>query len=113
MSGSKPFTPADREHAFRQVTSRFTERYACEIEQGMTDDQLEVALKEYFGIFGGSCGPGMMCLTRQGSGLKIWASWDIHNHVLEKPIFQGSATVRMARELYKIPDPADTQLPLF
>jgi len=113
MSGSTPLTPDEKHEAFCRATRFFVERYAEEIAQGMTDIQLETALKNYLGIFGGSCGPGSLDITYQGAGLKIWASREIHNHVLEKPIFEGMATVRMARELYKIADPADTQLPLF
>ncbi|WP_162814890.1 hypothetical protein [Erythrobacter aureus] len=78
----------------------------------MSDDELSEALKKSLGIFGGSGGPGRIHVTRQGSGLKIWASHEIHNHVTAKPIFEGKATIEMARYIYNIGNPADMQLPL-
>lgn len=113
MTGSTPLTPDEKAHAFRRATSLFPERYASEIGKGLTDIELKTALKDYLGIFGGSCGPGEISLCYQGAGLKIWASWEIGNHVIDKPIFQGTATVEMARHIYQIADPANMQMPLF
>lgn len=112
MTGSKPLSPDEKASAFRQATSRFPKRFAEQIERGMSDDELSEALKKCLGIFGGSGGPGRIHVTRQGSGLKIWASREIHNHVTTKPIFEGKATIKMARYVYEISDPADKQLPL-
>jgi len=112
MSGSTPFTAQEREKAFRAATSGFAKRYADEIADGMSDKALECALAASLGIFGGSGGPGQLHITFQGSGLKIWASQEIHNHVTAKPIFEGKGTMMMAREVYAIADPADMQLPL-
>ena len=54
-----------------------------------------------------------MSLAFQAAGLKIWADW---NTVVpdrdRKPIFQGAATIRMAREVYGIIDPTDAQMAL-
>lgn len=112
MSGSTPLTPDEKHEAFCRATRFFVERYAEEIAEGMTDIQLETALKNYLGIFGGSCGPGSLDITYQGAGLKIWASREIHNHVTARPIFQDAATVKMARYVYNIAEPGDNQLSL-
>ncbi|NOX73861.1 MAG: hypothetical protein GXP03_09655, partial [Alphaproteobacteria bacterium] len=66
----------------------------------MSDDDLAQALQTTLGIFGGSGGPNQLSITYQGSGLKIWASWHVHNHVAEKPLFAGKATIAMARLVY-------------
>ena len=75
------------------VMSQAAERWAQRAASGcLTDEQLAEALKYELGIFGGSSatdnGPA---LTYQGNGLKIWASWEITNHVTTKPTFQGVA----------------------
>lgn len=53
MTGSKPLTPDEKTEAFRRA-SLFPERYAQAIARSMTDIELEAALKDYLGIFGGS-----------------------------------------------------------
>ena len=82
-------------------------------ERGLTDEELKTALEYELGIYGGSGGPGDMSLAFQAAGLKIWADW---NTVVPdrycKPIFQGAATIRMAREVYGIKDPTDAQMAL-
>lgn len=112
MSGSKPLTAIEKTDAFRRATSGFARCYAEQLAGGMTDADLARALKDYLGIFGGSGGPNQIDISFQGAGLKIWASHKVHNHVLEKPILQGQATVDMARHIYKISDPTDMQLSL-
>ncbi len=108
-----PLSRAEAEGVFRRVTRPLPKRYAKQIETGMTDAEFEAALKATLGIFGGSGGPNAPWITYQGSGLKIWASWGSHNHVTLKPIFWGTTTIKMARELYKIAEPEDRQLGLF
>ena len=78
----------------------------------MTDPELEAALEISLGIMGGSCGPGMMDVTFQGPGLRIWASREITSHYNTRPIFAGHATVAMAREVYGITNPQARQLRL-
>jgi len=112
MSGSSPFTPQERARAFLTATSGFAKRYAEKIADGMSDCELECALAASLGSFGGSSGPDQLHITFKGSGLKIWASHEVHNHVTAKPILEGVATIRMAREVYAISDPTDMQLPL-
>lgn len=113
MTGSKPLTPDEKAQAFRRATSGFEKRFAEQISHGMSDAELADALKDCLGIFGGSAAPGEISLCYQGAGLKIWAARSCPNHVLEKPIFEGSATIEMARHIYEIRDPADTQMLLF
>ena len=112
MSGPVPLTPQEREQAFRKATSGFAKHYAEKIEVGMSDSELESALAASLGSFGGSGGPDQLSITFKGSGLKIWASHEIHNHVTAKPILEGFATIQMARAVYAISDPTDMQLPL-
>ena len=79
----------------------------------MTDEELGSALEWVLGIWGGSCGPGDLDVSFQGSGLRIWASWAIRNHRKDKPLFAGAATIAMAREVYGIANPQDRQMRLF
>ena len=79
----------------------------------MTDDDLSQALQATLGIFGGQSGPDQLSIKYQGFGLKIWASWNVHNRVTESPIIAGKATFAMAREIYGIADPSSDQMALF
>lgn len=79
----------------------------------MTDAELAEALAFELGIFGGLGGPDQLSLTFQGAGLKIWISWETHNHVTMKPTFEGKTSIALARLVYGISDPADPQLALF
>lgn len=111
-----PLTNDEKLYAFRKATHGFegsAARWAEHARTGLTDEQLADVLRFEIGIFGGSCGPGEMDLMHQGAGQKIWASWSIVNHVTDPPIFEGAATVAMAREVYGIRDPDDQQLTLF
>lgn len=109
----RPLTQDDKVAAFRAATGVFVRKHADRIAAGMTDEELEAALRDALGSFAGRGGPGQMHLTWQGAGLKIWASWHIHNHVREAPIFAGRQTIAMAREIYGVPDSGNPQLPLF
>lgn len=107
----------DKLYAFKRATNGFSQsggRWKERAERGLTDEELKAALEFELGIYGGSCGPGEMSLTFQAAGLKIWADW---NTVVpdrdRKPIFQGTATIRMAREVYGIKDPTVAQMALF
>jgi hypothetical protein len=91
------------------AAARWRERAA----KGMSDDELAKALASEIGIFGGRSSPDGISLTYQGAGLKIWNSWEIENTHEQPPTFQGRATMAMAREVYRIKDPADSQLALF
>lgn len=113
---TRPLTDADRREGFMRATggfSRSNERWAERAARGMTDAELAETLSFELGIFGGSGGPDRPSLTFQGVGLKIWISWETHNHVTMKPTFEGQATIAMARHLYGIKDPADRQLVLW
>lgn len=107
--------PLDREEkvaAFKAATRSLIHWYGDEISAGVTDARLEEILAKALGIFGGSGGPDFLSITYQGAGLKIWAGHTCVNHVTETPIFQGKATVAMAREVYSIPEPDDDQMRL-
>ncbi len=66
----------------------------------------------FFGHLWWSGSPNRLSITYQGTGLKIWGGWHIVNHVIEKPIFQGNATIMMAREVYGVSNPHAEQLSL-
>jgi len=114
---TRPLSQADKLWAFRRATSSMEgagERWAQRAARGLDDEQLTAALRFELGIFAGSSarkdGPA---LTFQSNGLKIWASWEYADHVKDKPLFQGAATIAMARQVYGIRNPANRQLALF
>ena len=113
---TRPLTEADKREGFMRATGGFSrshERWAERAARGMTDAELADALASELGIFGGSGGPDRLSLTYQGGGLKIWISWEVHNHVSMKPTFEGKSAIAMARLIYGITDPGDKQLALF
>jgi hypothetical protein len=109
----RELTRADKLEVFRMATSGFKKYNQAQFEIGMTDQELEVALKQSLGIFGGSCGPDCLSVTYQGAELKIWGSWEIINPYELKPLFAGQQTIKMAREVYGIRNNSDMQLGLF
>lgn len=108
----KPLTRADKENVFRRATISLPNWYADELKRGMTDEELEDALKAVLGIFGGSSGADRLSVSHQGSGLRIWGSWEICNHMDEPPLFAGKKTIAMARFIYDISDPSNLQMSL-
>ena len=110
---TRPLTRADKIEVFRLATRPLVARHGDRFEDGMSDAELEVALKDCLGIFGGSGGPERLSITYQGAGLKIWGAWHVQNHVTTPPLFAGTQTIRMAREVYAIPDPENKQMSLF
>jgi len=107
------FTEADKTEVFRIATRRLPALCSEKLKSGMTDAELEEALKLVLGEFGGCGGPDTYSVTYAAAGLRIWGGWHVVNHVLEKPLFTGKATVAKAREVYGIVDPTDDQLNLF
>ena len=103
---------ADRIAVFKLATRSLHHWYGNQLSAGMTEIELEDALKKVLGIFGGSGGPEQLSITHQGAGLKIWGGWHTVNHIEEKPLFAGAATIAMAREVYAIPNPDDPQMSL-
>ena len=109
---SRPVTEADKIEIFRLATRPLLRRYADKMEKGMTDAELESALKDALGIFGGSGGPNRLNICHQGSGLKIWGAWEVQNHITTLPLFTGRQVLKMARHIYGIPDPENSQMNL-
>jgi hypothetical protein len=113
---TRELTADDKRIAFLRATrsmSGAAGRWKQRAATGMTDEQLAEALRYELGIFGGSsAGKDCPALTYQGNGLKIWANWEIVNHVTTPPTFQGAHTIAMARVVYGIRHPDDRQLSL-
>ena len=103
----------DRIAVFRLATRSLAIHHTEAVKSGMTNEELECALADCLGIFGGSGGPDRLSVSFKGAGLKIWGGWHNVNHVSEPPLFEGKQTLAMAREVYGIPDPQDNQLSLF
>lgn len=110
---SRPLSEAEKEIIFRKATASIPVRYAAAIKNGMSDADLETALKSVLGILGGSGGPDQPSTAFSGNGLRIWGSWKTVNSVRDKPLFAGSQTIAMARQIYAIADPDDAQMRLF
>ena len=108
-----PLNRNDRIEVYRIATRSLVHHYGDQFTGGMTEIELETALKSSLGIFGGSGGPDRLSVSYQGAGLKIWGGWHIVNHVEDAPIFSGRETIAMAREIYKIPNPNNKQMDLF
>jgi len=108
-----PLTHNERAEIFRRATGSFASWYAEDIDTGMTDDEIEDALKRALGAFGGSGSRGELNVCYTGAGLKIWGGWKWQNHCIDPPTFSGHETVTYARTFYAISDPNDDQLSLF
>lgn len=110
---TRTLTHEEKLWVFRQATRSFADsgtRWAERAARGMTDAELEEALRYELGIMGGRGGPGEPSIAYQGAGLKIWGSWQGINHVRDRPLFEGRATIAIARQVYGIRDPADRQM---
>lgn len=94
---------------FFEATKGLARRHGRQFRNGMTDAELRRALESLFGIWGGSGGPEQVDVSHQAAGLKIWAGFSTRS----RPLFAGEATLRMARHLYGIPNPAASQLSMF
>jgi len=113
----KHLTEEDKINAFIVAVTSYQNadiRWQERAKSGLTDDQLIKAIRHELGIAGGSSNSGMRpCVSYQGSGLKIWASWEYSNPNVDQPILEGSSTLKMARDVYQVPNPHDEQLSLF
>ena len=109
----RSLSEADKEMIFRKATAGLPRKYAVAIKTGMSDAELEAALKSVLGIFGGSGGPDQLSIAYAGSGLRIWGSWSTVNTVRDKPLFSSRQTIAVARQVYGIADPDNDQLHLF
>lgn len=115
-SFKKSITQADRVTGFIKATCSMaggSARWSARAATGLSDAQLAEALRMELGILGGSCEPDALSITYQGSGLKIWISWEIDSPPGTKPVFEGKATMAMARLVYGIKDPVDVQYVMF
>ena len=109
---SDPLTRQELIEVFKLATKGLVILYGNQFESGMGDAELKSALEQVLGIFGGSGGPDRLSVCFKGSGLYIWGDRQSFNHVKAIPLFKGTATIAMAREVYGIADPNLEQLPL-
>ncbi len=110
---NRTLSQADKEQIFRRATAGLAMNYAAQISAGMTDDELEAALRTVLGIFGGSGGPNEPWVEFAGAGLRIWGGWHHCVQARKQLLFAGQATIAMAREVYRIGNPSNLQLELF
>ncbi len=111
-SPSDQLTQQERIEAFKLATKGLVNRYGSHFDQGMSDSELNAALEQVLGIFGGSGGPDRLSVSFKGAGLRIWAGRQSINHVEEKPLFSSTTTMAMAREVYGIANPEHEQMTL-
>ena len=112
----KQLSQSDIIDALRRATSSYEgaeERWWERAKQGLTDEQLELALAYELGTAGGSSGRDMLSVEYSRSGLKIWASWESTNSYSDSPVLEGRRTMMLAREVYGIADPTDMQMAMF
>lgn len=113
----RTLTDEDKKKAFIAAVTSYQNadiRWQERAQSGLTDEQLFEAVHYELGIAGGSSQTEKRpSISYQGAGLKIWASWGFLNPHNDQPIFEGSATLRIAREVYQITNPDDDQLSLF
>ena len=112
----RKLTQEDKRQALtRALTSveGAAQRWEDRVIRGLSDTELAKAIRYELGIAGGSGGAGRLSIHYEGAGLKIWASWQGFNYCTERPIYQGDATIKAARELFGIIDPNSDQLELF
>ncbi|TVZ39755.1 hypothetical protein P886_4163 [Alteromonadaceae bacterium 2753L.S.0a.02] len=108
----------DKRKAFYLAVTSFQgseARWESRAQTGLNNAELLEALRYEIGIAGGRSGcRDKLNVSYQGAGLKIWASRAGRNCVVsDKPILQGEATLKMAREVFSIANPDEEQLDLF
>lgn len=109
-------SPAELKEVFVRAVNSFSgavDRWQARAQSGLTDDELSEALSYELGIFGGSTSRSGIDVTYQRAGLKIWAARSFVDRSKTGPVLQGKTTIEMAREVYGISDPNETQLALF
>jgi hypothetical protein len=109
-----PLTHEEKLWAFRQATNSIENaraRWLERAESGMSDSDLAQALEYELGIFGGRYGPNGLSLIYKGNGLKIWVGRGSARSD-GPPVYAGALSIAMAREMYGIKEPGDTQMSL-
>lgn len=107
----RPVSEADKVWALRQITQGLARKFGACLQQGWSDDALASELFVCWHVSGGSYIPGKPHVEYAAAGLKVWVSWQANTYGL-KPTWQGQATIARIRQLYRIPDPEEPQLPL-
>jgi hypothetical protein len=111
---NRPLTDGDRVEAFRLATTGFeraAERWQAAANRGLTDEQLAQMLSDEIGMFG--CRRSVVGLNVEFQRTGLRGTWESTVRTTNPPIYQGDATVRMARVVYGIAEPGMRQLDLF
>ncbi len=109
-------TEEDKKQAFIRAVTNTTgakDRWQERVETGLNDQDLHDALRRELGIAGGGGCRDSVKVEYEGSGLKIWASWQGVMPCIDAPIFEGRHTIAIARLVFGIPNPDDQQMSLF
>ena len=107
-------SPEEKAWAFYRATHSMENapaRWRVRAEKGMSDADLVEAIERELGLFGGFHGPNGLSVIYKGNGLKAWAARG--NARSDGPAtYSGCSSIAMARELYGIRHPGDTQMSL-
>lgn len=110
---SRELTAEDRLYIFNRATAGMSgaiERWAQRAKSPMTDEELQEALAFEIG-HGGGCGPDRPSYDYNSSGLRIWGGWKYPDLNADKTLWQGAATIAMARHVYGIKTPEEYREP--
>jgi hypothetical protein len=106
--------PKEKAWAFYRATHSIENaaaRWKVRAELGMSDSELAEHLEYELGLFGGFHGPNGLSVIYKGLGLKVWVGRP--NARSDGPAtYSGASSIAMARELYGIREPGDTQMSL-
>lgn len=104
-------TDADRLEAVRIATASFRksgERWKKRAASGLTDAELEKALRDELGVAGARGGPNQLWVAYRGYDLLIGASWEgpceyrLHSLDPKVVVCRGKETIRLARQVWGV-----------
>jgi hypothetical protein len=107
-------TPEEKAWAFDMAAHSIenaAERWKARAEVAMSDSDLAEHIEYELGLFGGFYGPNGLSVIYKGLGLKVWVG---HGYAKSDgpATYFGAASIAMARKLYGIKQPGDTQMRL-
>ncbi len=109
-----PLTREEKVWAFCRATHSIENaraRWQARGESCMSDRDLAEAIEYELGLFGGFYGTNGLSVVYKGGGLKIWVGRGSARSD-GPPLLAGTSTIAMARAMYSIRKPGDTQMSL-